>query len=310
MVLETGLGGRLDATNIPDLRAVATAISTISRDHEKILGSRLEEIAGEKAGIIRPHVPVVVAQQEAGAMRVIGERADALGAPLFRVGEDVSATLRKAAIADRPELGQRLDMETWRSLYPDIVLSLLGEHQAANAALALGLAELFLEGVNSGPIDSLALKRAWRGLVLPARLEVASRRPWLVVDGAHNPASAWAAAETVANSFTTGERALVFGVADDKDAATMLRIFAPLFATVVLTPFASPRSADVRKLAEFMAKEFPAIKAVVAEGPADALNLAREAVTVDGLILVAGSLYLAGEIRAICKREAAGRTGK
>lgn len=302
MVLETGLGGRLDATNIPDLRAAATGIATISLDHEKILGETLTEIAAEKAGIIRRGVPLVVAKQSPEALRVILERAEEVGAPVFRTGEDIIASVRKAVIPDRPELGQRIDMETWRSLYPDIVLTLLGDHQVANAAMALGLAELFLEGTGVGPLDSLALKRSWRGLSLPARMEVFSTRPWLVVDGAHNPASAWAAAETMAEAFTTGERALIFGAADDKDIETMLRVLAPLFRTVVLTPFDSPRSANVKRLEDFMSREFPEIKTVVAANPTEALDLARDAVSVDGLILVAGSLYLAGEVRSACRR--------
>ncbi len=298
MVLETGLGGRLDATNLPDLRVVATGITTISLDHENILGSTLEDIAGEKAGIIRQGVPLVVAPQGKKVMGVLLERAEAVGAPVFRVGEDIIATLRKAAAVDRPELGQRVDMGTWRSLYPDVVLALLGDHQLINASLALGLVELFLEGTGMGLMDSLALKRAWRGRTLPARIEVLSKSPWLIVDGAHNPASAWAAAETLEKTFSARDRVLVYGSACDKKYETILRILAPLFSSVVVAPFASPRSVEPAALADFLKKEYPDLKTTVADSPREALALAKEQVAEDGLILVTGSMYLAGEIRA------------
>lgn len=306
MVLETGLGGRLDATNLPDLRVAVTAITPVSLDHEEILGKSVEEIAREKAGIIRAGVPLVVGQQTHEAMRVIIERAETVGAPVFRTGEDIIASVRKEAIPDRPELGQRLDLETWRSLYPDVVLSLLGEHQVGNAAVALGMVELFLEGTGRDPLDSLALKRSWRGLVLPARLEVFGQQPWVIVDGAHNPASAWSAAETILSSFTTKDRVLVFGAAEDKNVKAMLRILAPLFKTVIMTSYNSPRSASPRKLQEFLKQEFPAVPVLCASSPAEALAEARKAASADGLILFTGSLYLAGEIRAAC-RQTSGR---
>lgn len=307
MVLETGMGGRLDATNVSDLRAAAVGITTISLDHENILGSTLAEIAAEKAAIIRAGVPVVVMQQEKEALKVILKRAKDIGAPVFRVGEDITASVRKKPLADRPELGQRVDMETWRSIYPDLVLSMLGDHQIQNASLALGLAELFMEGTGKGPLDSLALKRAWRGLALPARMEVYSTRPWLIVDGAHNPASAWAAAETVVNSFTSENRTLIFGASEDKNVKAMLRILAPLFKTVIVSPFESPRSVNPAKLAEFMANEYPEIQTKIAENAADALALAKKSVDVEGLILVAGSLYLAGEIRTASRNASSKR---
>ncbi len=307
MVLETGMGGRLDATNVSDLRAAAVGITTISLDHENILGTTLAEIAAEKAAIIRAGVPVVVMSQEKEALKVILKRAKDIGAPVFRVGTDITASVRKKPLADRPELGQRVDMETWRSIYPDLVLSMLGEHQIQNAGLALGLAELFMEGTGKGPLDSLALKRAWRGMALPARMEVYSTKPWLVVDGAHNPASAWAAAETVVNSFTSEKRTLIFGAAEDKNVKAMLRILAPLFRTVIVSPFESPRSVNPTKLAEFMADEYPEIETKIAESADEALALAKKSVDAEGLILVAGSLYLAGEIRTACRNASSKR---
>lgn len=308
MVLETGLGGRLDATNLPDLRLVAAGITAISRDHEEILGLGLPVIAAEKAAIIRANVPVVVMGQEAGVMRVIKSRARDVNAPLFVVGKDIQVEYRKTAQPDKPGVGQRLDLETWRNVYPDVPLAMLGRHQAENAALALGLIDLFLEYMDRESLDSIVLKRAWRSLALPARMEVVGAMPWHVIDGAHNAASAWAAAETILESFSAEERTLVFGVAKDKNYQTMLRILAPLFDRIVLTPYASDRSVQPEELDAFLKKEFPRLKTAVAIDVAHARELAEEFTSEDGLILTTGSLWLAGEMRNLCQRAKAARS--
>ncbi len=307
MVLETGLGGRLDATNLPDLSLVAVGLASISRDHEEILGNTLELIAAEKAAIIRKSTPVVTMPQEEGVMNLILKRATEMQAPIFVVGKDVTYSFRKHTTVDKPLLGQRLDLETWRNVYPDIPLAMLGAHQAGNAALALGLTDLFLEYMDREPLDSLVLKRAWRSLVLPARMELVSNKPWHIVDGAHNPASAWVAAETVTDTFSTANRTLVFGVAGDKDWRTMLRVLAPLFRTIVLSPYESPRSVDPAELAAFVQKTWPGIKTAAAIDAAHALELAESFTPENGLILTTGSLYLAGEMRALTKRETVGK---
>ena len=303
MVLETGLGGRLDATNLPDLRLVVAGLASISMDHQEILGDTLGAIAAEKAAIIRQNTPVVSAAQSGDARRVVEERARAMNAPLFLVGKDVLVECRKGSQPDKPNLGQRLDFETWRNVYPDIPVALLGAHQAENAGLALGLVDLFLEYMDREPLDSLVLKRAWRGLVLPARMEVVAQKPWHVIDGAHNPASAWAAAETLLEAFSTGERTLIFGVAADKDWKTMLRIMAPLFRNIVLTPFGSSRAVDPARVAAFVSEAFPDVRTAEAIDATHALELARQFTPADGLILTSGSLYLAGEMRELYAKE-------
>lgn len=305
MILETGIGGRLDATNLPDLRLVASGLTAISKDHEEILGSSLNAIAAEKAAIIRQGIPVVSMAQEASVMQVIEKTAANLNSPLFTVGKEIRVAFRKEAIPDKPGIGQRLDMETWSNVYPDVPIAMLGRHQADNAGLALGLADLFLEYMDREKLDSLLLKRAWRSLSLPARLEVMSNNPWHVVDGAHNPASAWAAAETVVENFSATERTLIFGVAKDKDYKGMLRILAPLFSHIVLVPFNSPRAANPEELDKFVRAEFPQVKTAIAVDATHAVELATEFTPLDGLILSCGSLWLAGEIRAMCRREKA-----
>lgn len=303
MVLETGLGGRLDATNMPDLRVAAVGITTIAKDHEEILGSTLESIAAEKAAIIRKNIPVVIMPQESSVMRVIESRAKKLGARIFRVGKDVQLEIRQCSEKDKPALGQRLNLETWRNVYPDIPVAMLGDHQAENAGLALGLADLFLEYMDREPLDTLVLRRAWRGLSLPARMEVVSSQPWHIVDGAHNPASAWAASETIIESFSATNRTLVFGVSSDKDYRSMLRILVPLFSRVVLTQFDSPRATSVEELSRFIKKAFPGVSVTTALDPSHALTVAESTTPSDGLILSTGSLWLAGEIRGLTQRE-------
>lgn len=306
MVLETGLGGRLDSTNIPDLRVVATGLTSISRDHEEILGTGLTAIAGEKAAIIRANVPVVVMPQAPEVMEVIVARAREQGdAPLRVVGKDILVENKMGPVPDKPGLGQRLNFETWRNVYPDIPLAMLGRHQALNAALALGLADICLEYMDREPLDALVLKRAWRTLALPARMEVVDARPWHIVDGAHNPASAWVAAETMESAFTAAaaDRTLVFGVAGDKDWRAMLRILAPLFRNVILAPYASARSVEPEELDAFVRREYPGVRTAVAIDATHALEVALRWTPESGLILTTGSLWLAGEMRALRQKE-------
>ena len=303
MILETGLGGRLDATNLSNMRVIAVGLTVISKDHEEILGHTLAEIAAEKAEIIRQGVPTVCMMQDKDIQKLIAEKARERRAKLFMVGKDVTVAVRKGVTPDKPSLGQRLDFEIWRNVYPDIPIAMLGRHQSENAAMALGLVDLFLEYMDRDPLDLPVLKRAWRSLVLKARLEVIGQNPWRIVDGAHNPASTWVAAETIAESFSADRRALIFGVAKEKDWRTMLRILAPQFNYMVLTTYDSPRAADPADLSAFLSKEYPDIKIVAAMGPAHALELAEDFTSANGLILACGSLYLAGEIRTLCRRD-------
>jgi dihydrofolate synthase / folylpolyglutamate synthase len=161
-VFEVGMGGRLDATNVPDLPVVASGIGTISRDHTKQLGTDLRAIAGEKAGILRERVPVVSAPQTDAVREVLRERANAKSAPLRHMGTDIRVTRREAPPLDAPEAPQRLDLVTWRARHFDVPLPLLGEHQQPNVGVALGLAENFLAWRGRGPVDTAALRRAFR----------------------------------------------------------------------------------------------------------------------------------------------------
>ncbi len=296
MVVEVGLGGRLDATNVRNLPARASAITTISRDHVKQLGHDLVSIAGEKAGILRPGTPVVLSPQEAGVDASLRERARALDCPVRSVGEDVRVTLREPPPVDAPEAPQRVDIETWRACHRDVPLPLLGTHQRDNAAAAMGLVESLLEAEGAGPVDTAAIRRAWREAHLPGRIEVVARRPWILLDGAHNPASAWALAETIESRFAATDRALVFSAARHKEIPTMLRVLAPLAKCIVLTTIPSPRSLDLEETGDHIADNYDA-ELLVEPTPLTAVDKARSRVGSDGLVCVTGSLYLVGAVR-------------
>ncbi len=295
-VLETGLGGRLDATNVSPLPVVATAISPISIDHTKQLGGDLVSIAGEKAGILRPGVPLVLAPQAQEVARFLSSRAAKLGCRLYRVGRDLKARRAAAPRVDAPEEPQELELSSWRGTHSRVSLSLLGEHQVDNAAVALGLAELFLENQNAGPVRSDCLTGAWRDLVLPGRIEVVGRRPWIILDGAHNPAATRALAQTLPTRFSTDERALLFAAARDKDIAGMLEIIVPLASTLTLTTIDSPRCMDLESIRAQVADRYR-LPVQIERNPLDAVRRAHEQVSASGLVCITGSLYLVGEVR-------------
>ena len=295
-VIEVGLGGRLDATNI--LRPIACAITTISLDHTSVLGDTVEKIAAEKAGIIKPGVPVISGPQSQAAKKVIAEAARAAGTKFHAWGEEIKAEVRRdrenLANPDRP---QRINVSTWRGHYEDILLPMLGRHQADNAAVAAGLVEAFFEVLGKPQLNEAMLRKAWQSLRIPARIEVLGRQPWLVIDGAHNPASVWALCETVRERFAPEKIALVFGAAKDKDSKSMLRILLPLVKQLYATEIGTERELSAKEIAAMATAS--GFSAVLEEAdPAKAVIKAQEFAGPRGLVLVTGSMYLAGRVMA------------
>lgn len=268
-VVEVGLGGRLDATNV--ILPAACAITTIDYDHMDKLGKSLREIAGEKAGILKPGVPAVSSPQPPAARRVILERGKPLF-PRFRVLSGGGDVLK--FILDRP--GGR----PYRCGLPA-----LGEHQAANAATAVALVEQGGAGITPAIV-----RRALRKVRLPGRVEVVGRRPWVIVDAAHNPVSARALAEAL-RRVKRRRTVLVFGASADKDYGSMLRTLLPAADLAIFTRAANPRAAapsDLLNKARGRA-------AVMAGSVARALAMARKAAGPGDAIVVTGSFYVAGE---------------
>lgn len=254
-IVEVGLGGRLDATNALD--PAVSVITPISLDHTAILGRSLAAIATEKAGIVRRGRPALVAVQRPAAAREIARACRSDGAQLRVV----------------------------RPLGPRVALGLAGAHQRQNAALARAAAREL-------DLDEPAIARGLRAVVWPARYERVRGRPPVVIDGAHNGASAQALARQLRRERPRGRLALVIGINRDKDASAVLGPLVPLASSVIATRSASPRAADPAAVARAAGT-----KARVAMDIAAALAFARADAGRDGLVCVTGSLALAGEAR-------------
>jgi dihydrofolate synthase/folylpolyglutamate synthase len=281
-VVEVGLGGRLDATNV--LQPLAAVITNVSLEHQEYLGATVAEIAREKAGIVKPGVPVLCGA--AGEpLAVIREVAAGRGAPLLALREAYTWTLRDSGLT-----GQRFDLAGPVRRYEDLRLPLAGGHQVENAVAAVAAAET-LEGAGLG-VTAETIRRGLERAVWPGRLQVLQERPRVLLDGAHNPAGVDAlVAFLEAQRATLGRLTLVFGVLQGKDARAMLARLAPFAERIILTRPPTDRAADPHALARVLGG--PGSVRVAADVPA-ALALARDAAGEDGTVLVTGSLYTVG----------------
>jgi dihydrofolate synthase/folylpolyglutamate synthase len=263
VIWETGLGGRLDATNI--VAPLASVITNIALDHQQWLGDTLERIAAEKAGIIKPGVPVVTATDDATALAVIKKTAKEKKAPLTVVGRGVLP----ADLAD--------------------ALSLSGEHQRRNAALALATVEILQKQI---PVTKPQIIAGLQDVNWPGRLqliEMDGKR--ILLDGAHNVAGAKALREAIDKNFPAEGRTLVLGILDDKDWRQICEQLAPLAENIFAVPVSSKRTANPKELAEACGAANPAAKISVCSSPDEAF----QKLPLSRLIIVAGSLYLVGE---------------
>ena len=298
VVLEVGLGGRLDSTNI--VRPRLSVITTISFDHTKVLGSTLAAIAREKAGILKRGTPAVSGVGAPEARAVIERLARLRRAPLRQLGNDFGYTYEPPIPPlNRPTAGN-VTVRTWRTEWRTLALPLFGAHQAQNAAVALASLDALAEqGLDVTEHD---VARGFAALRWPARVEVLGEAPWIVVDGAHNVASAEALAETLRTCFPPGPRTLVFGTTRDKDLRGQLTALLPGCDAVVATRYVeNPRSVPPDEVVDAV-RALNGPDARVAADPSEALALARQVTPADGLICVSGSLFLAAEARAVLLR--------
>ncbi len=297
-VVEVGMGGRLDATNVSDMPVAVSAITPVSLEHTKILGKEVADIALEKAGIMRAGIPVVLGRQELMAHKVIERKAARLGCELIEVGRDLTITANED-IDPKENAGimQLISIKTPYGDYPDIPLSLAGAHQRENALTALGLVENFI----GAAIDPKLLSKAWKDTCPPGRFELVSSEPHVILDGAHNMASSWALAETLQNRYPmVRPKVMVFSACQDKDIRGMLKILLPLVDSVIFTTNNSPRHVPPYELAEIAMDLYPTVRQDVKDDPRAAVWLAYRVTGDDGLILVTGSLYLIGDVRQFC----------
>lgn len=294
-VLEVGLGGRLDSTNV--CRPLVSVITSISLDHTRQLGGTLESIAREKAGIVKPGVPVVSGVTAPGPREVIRQVCRRHGCPLRELGVDFDFDYRPPRHLERGPAAGRLDFRRPGEGpdYENLALGLLGRHQASNAVVALAtLCELQRAGWK---MPSEAVRTAIAGAVWPARLEVIARRPAIVIDSAHNPASIDAMVEVLEESFSVGRRLLLFATTEEKDLRGMLQRVLGRFDGVVFTRYSTnPRAVPPEEL-RALATELTGRPYAVYADPAEAWAEIRRRAGPQDLICVAGSFFIAAEMR-------------
>lgn len=286
-VVEAGLGARLDATRLidPDV----AVLTDLSLEHTDILGESIEEIATEEGAVIRPKRPIVAANGPPGAMRVIEDLAKAAGAPLYRIGDQ----LRFRLYGDGT-----LDLFVFERTIERVKLSLLGPHQLRNALLA-SAAALLVEPT----IAHETIKRGLESAIWPGRMEIFERAgaPPVLLDGAHNPHGAEVLAVGL-RADSRFERPLhfVFGVLSDKDLSEMLSQLAPMAASFTLARPSSLRARDPEEIRDILMDARPRVPARVASTLGEAMDLATARARADnGWVVVCGSLYLVGDVRAL-----------
>lgn len=291
-VLETGLGGRLDATNV--VSSLVCAITPISLEHMHLLGNTVAAIAREKAGIIKEGCPrVVVAVQEKEAERVIQERCQEFSIKPVMVGQDI----RYESIAQGMEK-QTFHINTQKKRYRYLQLGLLGRHQIVNAAVALGIIECLQE--MGFPIPRRAITEGLRQTHWPLRFELIRRRPLIILDGAHNQASIQALVLTLREVLPDRRVTLIFGLSKDKERKAICRELTPVVHEIIVTKSNHPRAADFSE--SELGELFSNIPYVCTATVAQAVELAFQRTAKgdqkrEDVIVITGSIFLASEAR-------------
>ena len=301
-VVEVGLGGRLDATNV--ITPVVCVITSLSYDHTAILGDTLAEIAGEKAGIIKPGVPVVLAPQKEEARQVIQQVAALQNAHLVQIGIDYQYSLERASldrqtfrvwpVSPSADLSQARGPTRASGLEPDrLEIGLLGNHQVENAATAYAaLQALKQHGLH---LSREALREGFARAVWPGRFEVLQRKPAVIIDSAHNRDSALKLRLTVEEYFPGEKVVLIFGASEDKDLDGMFAELMPIVEQVVATQSYHPRAMEIEKIAAAAHQSGKAVTIVpdVAKALEEALDIAAG----KKIVLTAGSIFVAAGVR-------------
>ncbi|HIT75684.1 MAG TPA: dihydrofolate synthase, partial [Candidatus Avipropionibacterium avicola] len=297
MILEVGLGGAHDATNIAD--AEVAVITPIDLDHTHLLGTSAVEIAAEKAGIIKPGAMAVLAGQSREVAEVLLARCADVGAMPYREGVDFSLLDRTVAVG-----GQVVRLQAAGGPVEDVMLPLHGAHQARNAALALGAVSAF-GGMAS--LDDEVVREGFADVTMPGRLEVVRRTPPIVLDGAHNPHGAAAAALGVAEAFSFRPCVGVVAAMGDKDVIGILQAWSEVFDHVICTqPASTDRAMAAADLADRAAEVFDRSRVEAVPQLDEALTRAVEVVDADpdgnGGVVVTGSIIMVGEARNLLGR--------
>ncbi|HEY3693650.1 MAG TPA: folylpolyglutamate synthase/dihydrofolate synthase family protein [Pseudonocardiaceae bacterium] len=304
-VVEVGLGGSWDATNVAD--AMVAAITPVAVDHVNYLGSDIEGIAAEKAGIIKPGSVAVLAQQPPEVARVLAARSVGVDATVAREGMEFGVLQRDVAVG-----GQQLKLQGLGGVYDQIFLPLHGAHQSRNAALALAAAEVFFGAGANSSLDVDAVRDAFASVTGPGRLERVRTAPSVFIDAAHNPHGAHALAAALREDFSFRRLVAVVGVMRDKDARGILAELEPVIDEVVVTVSSSARAMDINDLAEAARDVFGEARLRVQRRLPDAIEAAiasaAEGATdpdrISGAgVVITGSVAMVGEARTLFGRE-------
>lgn len=314
VVLETGLGGRLDSTSVCCPRVCV--ITNVSRDHTQILGSTIRQIAWEKGGIIKPGVPLICGITQPDALELIEHLCQERRSQLVLLNRDLEVIARHLNTDDSDANSESLttvrttpnqphsyvDLRTRSRTWTDIPVALRGAHQATNTVLALAaIEELRSQG---WIIPENAIKKGFTDVEWPARVEVVARRPTVVVDAAHNWESARALIATLKEDFTPTRRILIFAATRDKDVAGLLRQLVPAFDTVILTRYLdNPRSVPIEEL-QSLIHAISNRQIHSAETPAMAWQMAKNLANPTDLIAITGSFFLVAELRELVMEQA------
>jgi len=295
-VVETGMGGSWDATNVAN--GSVAVVTPVDIDHTEYLGPDLDMIAGEKAGIIKPGSVAVLAQQRLAAAQVLMQRCADVGAAVLREGLEFGVRHRDVAVG-----GQLLALQTPAGVYDEVFLPLHGAHQAHNGAVALAAVEVFF-GAAERMLDLDAVREGFAAVESPGRMEIVRSDPTIMIDAAHNPHGAQALATALAEEFAFDRVIAVVGVMADKDAAGLLGALEPVVDGVVVTRAQNPRAMPVDDLAAIAREVFTDDRVVVVPDLLDALDQAIALVddphSRGGAgVVVTGSVVTAGQARTL-----------
>ncbi len=293
-IVEVGLGGRWDATNVAD--GQVAVLTPIDIDHQRLLGTTLEEITLEKRDIVKSGAMVVVGRQEPDVDELIAERAQEVDATVAREDDRFMVLARDQAVG-----GQQISVRGLAGDYNDLYLPLFGEHQAHNVATAIAAVEAFVGG-GEQPLDLGLLREALTDLSSPGRLEVVRRSPTVLVDAAHNPAGARALREALEDSFNFAKLVGVVAILADKDASGIIETLEPILDEIVLTRTGSVRATDPEGLGQLARDYFGEDRVFVVDNLPDALDRAAELADEGGVaggVLATGSVVTAAEVRAL-----------
>jgi len=293
VILETGLGGRLDATNVIIPRVCA--ITLIGHDHEYLLGDTLEKIAIEKAGIFKPGVPAIIAPQPPEAEAALNRKAQKIDIPSYWLREGNQDNLPKNQICfqihEESKEKRSFRFQGLDKAYDSLESPLLGRHQVTNAATAVAITELASKGLVD--LSPGIIKHGLKQTVWPGRFQIVSREPTIVLDGAHNPESAVILRDTVKEQLDYEHLILIFGGMSDHNLRVVAESLFPLADHVILTRSKNPRAATPEKLAELTGDLCK--KHTLAPTTLEALKIAKENSNSNDAILIIGSLYIVGE---------------